>query len=1009
MPVEFLSDVHLERYGRFQGDPTPFQLAEYFVLTPRDLGVMVDLRHSHTRLGFALQLCTLRFLSTFLLDPTDVPVLVLRTLCEQLGLPDANSLPRYLERRPTALQHQLLIRSHLGYHAFEGLELLKFLRWLYARVRLDDERPIALFDRCTEYLSTRHVLLPGASVLARVIVKFRDHAARHLYLILERRLTEAQKNALEAHLTLSEGSHRTPYERLRFPPSTTSHIGMNAALERILTIRAVGVWDVNLSDVPEVRQAALSRYAEKTNAGTLARLAHPRRLATLLCYLQQLEKSATDDALIIFDALMNSWRLNAERQQKKKRLRTLEDLDDAALLIADALEVLFEEAVPDGDIRKVTFKRHDKDLLLAMQKRVRELATPRERRESEGWQNAVENVMRFFSRLLSTLEFESTPAASALMSAIRFLQPAEEGKRRSWKQAPRTFVPKRWESVVFPLEGKGYPDQRVYQLCVAHRLHQALKGREVFVPRSTRFGDPRAQLLTLERWQEVKREVGRSLHLPLEAKPFLETLALQLDVRYREVLERLPHNVEVRIEVTAEGTTVNLKALEKLAETPSHSVLNTQIDARLPVLDLPELLLEIHAATGCLDAFDLASEGTSRAADIHLSVAAVLVAQACNIGLKAVAQPGSEALNLHRLAWVQQNYFRPETLDKANVRLVNYHTGLELAHKWGGGEVASADGLRFVVPVRSIYTGYNSKYFGSEKGLTLYHFVSDQFSGFHFQTVPGTLRDSLYILSGLLENKTALQIKELMSDTAGYSDVVFGLFHLLGYLFSPRLRDLEGVRWWRMDRDADYGLLDGLSKKHLVKAGQVAPHWDDILRLVASLKLGSVKAPDLMRVLAREGNLSGLGRAIAEVGRVAKTLYLLNYIDQPHYRRRIGTQLNRHEGRNSLVRTVAHGHKGQLYEKYLAGLEEQLGALGFVVNCIVVWNTRYMQAALNWLEAMGEDTLEADVARLSPLKHKHINMLGRYHFELDDLARDGHLRPLRDPESLDTFELTWED
>ena len=105
MPVEFLTDVHLERYGRFQSDPTLFQLAEYFVLTPRDLLVIADLRFDHTRLGFALQLCTLRFLGTFLLDPTDVPALVLRTLCEQLGLPDANSLPRYLERRPTALKH----------------------------------------------------------------------------------------------------------------------------------------------------------------------------------------------------------------------------------------------------------------------------------------------------------------------------------------------------------------------------------------------------------------------------------------------------------------------------------------------------------------------------------------------------------------------------------------------------------------------------------------------------------------------------------------------------------------------------------------------------------------------------------------------------------------------------------------------------------------------------------------------------------------------------------------
>ncbi len=104
----------------------------------------------------------------------------------------------------------------------------------------------------------------------------------------------------------------------------------------------------------------------------------------------------------------------------------------------------------------------------------------------------------------------------------------------------------------------------------------------------------------------------------------------------------------------------------------------------------------------------------------------------CNIGLKAVSQSNSPTLNLHRLAWVKQNYFRPETLEKANIHLVNYHTGLELAHKWGGGEVASADGLRFVVPVRSIYTGYNSKYFGSDKGLTLYHFVSDQFSSVRY-------------------------------------------------------------------------------------------------------------------------------------------------------------------------------------------------------------------------------------------------------------------------------------
>ena len=124
---------------------------------------------------------------------------------------------------------------------------------------------------------------------------------------------------------------------------------------------------------------------------------------------------------------------------------------------------------------------------------------------------------------------------------------------------------------------------------------------------------------------------------------------------------------------------------------------------------------------------------------------------------------------------------------------------------WGGGEVASADGLRFVVPVRTINAGPNPKYFRGGRGVTYYNFTSDQYTGFHAIVIPGTLRDSLFILDGLLEHQTSLQPTELMTDTAGYSDVVFGLFWLLGYQFSPRLADLGDLRFWRMNPAADYG------------------------------------------------------------------------------------------------------------------------------------------------------------------------------------------------------------
>ena len=111
--------------------------------------------------------------------------------------------------------------------------------------------------------------------------------------------------------------------------------------------------------------------------------------------------------------------------------------------------------------------------------------------------------------------------------------------------------------------------------------------------------------------------------------------------------------------------------------------------------------------------------------------------------------------------------------------------------------------MRFVVPVRSGHSGPNPIYFGSSRGVTWYNLISDQFSGLNAITVPGTLRDSLVLLAVVLEQQTELQPTQIMTDTGAYSDVVFGLFRLLGYHFSPRLADVGGTRFWRSSPDAD--------------------------------------------------------------------------------------------------------------------------------------------------------------------------------------------------------------
>ena len=217
--------------------------------------------------------------------------------------------------------------------------------------------------------------------------------------------------------------------------------------------------------------------------------------------------------------------------------------------------------------------------------------------------------------------------------------------------------------------------------------------------------------------------------------------------------------------------------------------------------------------------------------------------------------------------------------------------------------------MRFLVPVRTINTGPNPQYFARGRGVTWLNYLSDQFTGLHAIVVPGTLRDSLLILDGLLELAPPGDggPTVIITDPAAYSDQIFGLFWLLGYQFSPRLAGLPDQRFWRIDRHADYGPLDGLAR-HRINTELIGEQWEDILRVAGSLSTGTVRASELMRVLQGGGRPSRLGRAIAELGRIAKTLHLLAWIDSEQLRRETSVGLNRHESRHAVARIIFHGN-----------------------------------------------------------------------------------------------------
>jgi TnpA family transposase len=989
MPVSFLSEEQDRRYGRYADEPSAEQLARFFHLDDADRDLVRKRRGDHMRLGFAVQLGNARFLGTFLEDITSVPAVVVRFLARQLDIPDPACLSEYCksERR---WQHSNEIREYYGYRIFSepGVQW-RLARWLYALCWTGTDRPSILFDRAVAWLVADKVLLPGASVLERLIAQVRSRANQQIWRRLTAGITPEHRERLESLLVVPEGGRQSPFDRLRHGPTLQSVPELARAIARLEDIQDLAHGLPRTERLPRTRVQQLARHANVADAQTITRLTDERRFATLLAFITTLEASATDDVLDLFDIVMTRMINEAKKLRQEMRLRSVRDLDAAALTLrkAWAIAMTGHSEGEDGIAAALAIMPQatiDEAIL-----RIDDLTRPPDDPYFDEIISMHRRVHKFLPALAKTVPFGANPAALPLLVGIRHLQSLDgHGKPRA--PLPVAFVPKAWRS---RLQKAGTIDRQAWSICLVDCMRSALRKRSLFVAPSQRYDDPRIGLLDGAAWESARPAVCRSLGLSQSAEEEIAKLSAQLDASYREVAAGLSDNAHVRIE--PDGKLV-LSGLDAIDEPQSLKDLRQELGDRLPRIDLPEILLEIHARTGFAEEFTHVSEAEARADDLALSVCAVLLAEANNTGLEPFIRPDVPALRRSRLNWVRLNYIRADTLTRANARLVAAQSGIDLARRWGGGDVATADGIRFVVPVRSIHAGPNPKYYGMERGVTWYNLRSNQDMGLNGIVVTGTLRDSLQLLCVVLGQETGAELTEIMTDTGAYTDVIFGIFWLLGIQFSPRIADIGGTRFWRIDRQADYGPLNQIAI-HTARTKPIAQNWDDFLRVAGSLKLGFVHPHNLMRMLQTNDQPTPLARGLQQLGRIVKTNYLLPYIGDENERRRVLIQLNRHEGRHDLARDVFHGGQGELHQRYREGQEDQLGALGLVVNAIVLWNTIYMDAVLQQLRKEGYPVRDEDVARLSPTMRPHINMFGRPSFILPEAVARGELRPLRDP------------
>jgi TnpA family transposase len=443
-----------------------------------------------------------------------------------------------------------------------------------------------------------------------------------------------------------------------------------------------------------------------------------------------------------------------------------------------------------------------------------------------------------------------------------------------------------------------------------------------------------------------------------------------------------------------EGGELVLSQLEAQEKPRSVGQLEALIDQRLPLLDLSELLIEVDRWTGFSKCFEHAGGSEPRTGSLERHLYAATLAQACNFGLTRMAQIAD--VTYRQLAWCNNWYIREETLKPAVAAVVNFIYGQALSQQWGGGVLSSSDGQRFPVSGKVSNATALPRYFGFGKGLTFYTWTSDQYSQYGTKVIPATVRDATYVLDEILDNETELCIMEHTTDTAGYTDLIFALFDLLGMQFCPRIRDLRDQRLCRVDRTKKYANLEPLLKGRASRE-LILDRWDDMMRVAGSLKLGWVTASLFIGKLQSYSRQNTLAQGLQHYGRIIKTIFILRYLENEQFRRRINAQLNKGEALHGLREFLFLANKGKIRRKQLDEQTNQATCLNLVTNAVIAWNTVYITAVIEQLRAEGCSVRDEDVAHISPARYEHINPYGRYRFDVEANLSPKRLRPLREP------------
>jgi TnpA family transposase len=985
--------LRLEEPERLPEQIDPEALRKYFTLTASDLEQVEQCRGPINRMGFAVQLCTLRWRGHFLHDTRDLPGPVLETVAAQLGV-----LPMPIDNYPqndkTRFEHLERIRQYLNFTRCDAVQRQRLLDHL-TTVAQGLPRSTALRQTACRWLQEQKIVRPGRTTLRDIISKARETALQRVYTTLSNNLVPGQAEEIDCLLlgatpppkatqTGTGPWFRSRLEQFKTMPQKESPAALLALLERLIEMCSCSVIGAPaLADVHPAMRRMLANWGYRYDVWSLRRFAAPKRIAIVLCFLQA-ARAETTDAIVDMQDKLITYVHNQARQRYEDLLRAAEEARTRAVEVLEQMgSLVLDDSIPDEKLRQEIYAHLPSEDIGRLVDGCRRL-----RSGHQGSHLGLVDHWYGYTRQYSPDLLEKTPfqfAESSLLGrAVAYVKEINRDQRRKLSsETPVDFLPQSWIKHVVRKDAAGATiiSRPHYEPALLTTLNERLKSGDVTVSHSRRWTDFEEYLIPRAIWTATRVQHYAALELPLDVDVYLTQLNNYLHEVTAAVDRRVPHNMALTIDA-AKGT-FRLAALKRAEKPDAVKVVKELIQSRLTRIDLVDVLIDIDNLTNFLRHF-LHHGGDSRLSPAirRRNALAALVAIGCNIGPQRMAI--ASGLSFHEISFMADWYLTEEALKAASIDIINFASRLPMSRIYGRGDTCSADGMRFYVPINILAADYSHVLQG--RGVTLYAHTADNCLRIHQQPIPCRLREAAFSLDGLMEHDTELDPKVCYTDTHGYTEVVMATAAMLGFELAPRIKDIKDQVLYKIDRKQPYANLDpiltGTIKTHLIRQA-----WDETIRVMASIHDRIVSPSLILQRLGSYARQNSIHQALAEIGRIYKTVHILRTLDDEEYRRRMGRELNKGEAAHDLSRFLCFGKEGALRGREFGDQLHTFSCLSVLHNAVVAWNTLHIGPLVDHLRAEGHEIDDATLSLTTPLVRKHINPFGKYYFDLNRMRQ----------------------